>query len=146
MNWARLLAHVHGHIGWLAAAALLHPALILRDRRRRADAAVASGPLLASLTACLGFIVYGPYRERVRRPLFAETEAWGWMFERKEHVAFAAVALAWAGALAYAGALRADDAVRAPLRIAAHRAFVAASALAIVAATLGTCVAAVRGL
>ncbi|MDB5220684.1 MAG: hypothetical protein JWO86_8611, partial [Myxococcaceae bacterium] len=26
----RLMEHVHGHLGWLAAATLVHPAIVLR--------------------------------------------------------------------------------------------------------------------
>lgn len=142
----RLVAHVHGHLGWLAAAALVHPAIVLRRPERRAHLAVASATVLVTLGAALGVWLYPAYRESVRPLVFAASRALGLAFERKEHLAFGAVFLAWAGAAAYVGALRADPALRATLRRASHRAFVAAAVLAVAAATLGTAVAAHRGL
>jgi len=146
LDGARLLAHVHGHLGWLAVAALAHPALLLRGSTRRSTLTVALAPLLATVAAGTGFVVYGPYRARVKGPLFVEAEAWGWMFERKEHLAFAAVALAWAGAAAYLAAERSGEPAHGALRRASHRAFVAACALALVAAVIATLVASVREL
>jgi hypothetical protein len=137
----RVAEHVHGHLGWLAAAALLHPAILLRNPQRRAHLSIALATGFASAVGALGAGLYGPYRMRVKPHLFAEAPWVGLMFERKEHLAFGAVALTWAGALAYAGAIGADEEVRAPLRTFASRAFVVAAALAIATAALGTLVA-----
>jgi len=68
----------------------------------------------------------------------------GFLFERKEHLAFGAIFLAWAGAAAYAAAIGASDEVRGPLRSVAHWAFVAAALLAVATAALGTAVASFR--
>jgi hypothetical protein len=141
---ARTLEHVHGHLGWLAAAALVHPALLLRNPRRRADLAVAGAITLVTFAGALGAWLYGPYRDRLKQSIFIDAQAVGYLFERKEHLAFGAVLLAWAAALAYFGAARCSDDVRPPLRAIAHRAFVAAAILAIVSAGLGTAVASFR--
>ncbi|MDP9148378.1 MAG: hypothetical protein M3O36_00335, partial [Myxococcota bacterium] len=104
----RLEEHVHGHLGWLAVAALVHPAILLRGPRRRAHFAVGLAVALVSVTGALGVLLYGPYRDRLRQPLFARSAAIGYLFERKEHLAFGAFVFAWAGAIAYAAELRAD--------------------------------------
>jgi hypothetical protein len=141
LDTLRLLEHVHGHLGWLAAALLVHPAIVLRDRRRRAHLAVALSTAAVTIGAGLGVFLYGHYRERLKADLYASAPDLGQLFERKEHLAFGAVLLAWAGASAYFGAPRASAAVRATLRTTAFRAFVAASVLALVVAAMGTRVA-----
>ncbi|MDP9034166.1 MAG: hypothetical protein M3O50_05125 [Myxococcota bacterium] len=138
----RLEEHVHGHLGWLAAAALVHPAILLRRPRRRAHVAVGLAVALVSVTGVLGVLLYGPYRDTLRQPLFARSAGLGYLFERKEHLAFGALLLAWAGAIAYAAELRADGSLRDSLRRVAQFAFVAAAALAALTAALGTVVAA----
>ena len=137
----RLIEHVHGHAGWLSAAILVHPALVLRDRSRRAPWAVGLATTLATTTAAAGAWLYVSYRETLRQRIFVESPSIGYLFERKEHLAFAAVLLAWAGALAYVGAREADAELRFCLRTIAFRAFAASAALAIVVAVLGTWVA-----
>ena len=145
---ARVVAHVHGHLGWLAVALLVHPAVVLRTRgRARAGIAVGLATGLVSTTAAAGAWLYPVYRERVKGELFASAPTVGWLFERKEHLAFGAVLLAWAGAAAYVGSRRADDEVqRERLHVTSRRAFIAASALAFVTAVLGTIVASYRAL
>ena len=93
----RLLAELHGHLGWLAAAALVHPAILLSNPKRKAGLAVALASGLVSAGALSGALLYGTYRERIKPVLFAVSPTVGWMFERKEHLAFGAAALAWAG-------------------------------------------------
>ncbi len=141
----RLVAHVHGHLGWLAAAALVHPAVVLRRAERKAPWAVAASVVLVTLAAALGAWLYPSYRESLRPLVFLDARSLGLAFERKEHLAFGAVLLAWGGGAAYAASGRAEAATRVVLRRAAHRAFVAAAALAVVVAVLGTTVAVVRG-
>jgi hypothetical protein len=140
----RLTEHVHGHLGWLAAAALVHPAIVLRNVKRRAHLAVASSVTLVTLAAALGVLIYGPYRDRLRQNIFQTAPTYGWLFERKEHLAFAAVLLAWTGAIAYVGARYASGDLALTLRKVAFRAYVASAALALATATLGTLVAAYR--
>jgi hypothetical protein len=139
-----LLEHVHGHVGWLAAAALVHPAILLRDPRRRADLSVALATLLVTVVASAGFYLYGDYRERLKQGIFLKAPTIGWLFERKEHLAFGALALAWAGALSYLGARAATEPLRPKLRVLSHRAFVGAAVLSIAVAILGTIVASYR--
>lgn len=143
-DYARLVEHVHGHAGWLAVAALFHPAWLLRDLRRRADLSVGLSVGLLTAVAAGGVAFYGEYTTRLKQSIFLEVPSAGWMFERKEHLAFAAVALAWAGGAAYVAAKKADPDVRAPLRKAAWRAFQASFLFALMAAVIGTYVASVR--
>jgi hypothetical protein len=144
LDLVRLLEHVHGHAGWLAAAALLHPAILLRNPRRKAHLAVGLAVGVVTLTAGIGVYLYQPYRDRVKQALFIHAPSVGYLFERKEHLAFGAVLLAWAGGIAYLAAVRADEPLRAPLRVFAFRAFVLACALTVCTAVLGVAVAVVR--
>jgi hypothetical protein len=137
----RVGEHVHGHLGWLSAIALLHPAILLRRPRRFAHLSVVLAVTLVTVAAGLGVTLYTPYRETLRQPIFVERASIGFLFERKEHLAFGAVSFAWAGALAYFGALHVDGAACRSLRRAAHWAFIASAGLAIVTAVLGTIVA-----
>jgi hypothetical protein len=141
MDQARLLEHVHGHLGWLAAALLIHPAILLRRLRRRAHLAVALSASLVTLVGAAGVSMYSEYGLRIRQSLFLHAPRYGWLFERKEHLAFGAIALVWAGAAAYAGAERAEGELYDRLRVLSFRAFAAAAALAVIAAALGTAVA-----
>ncbi|MBV9945799.1 MAG: hypothetical protein JOZ69_03020 [Myxococcales bacterium] len=140
----RLKEHVHGHLGWLAALALAHPAILLRRIHCRAHWAVGLSAGIVTLAAALGAATYPAYRETLRQPIFAGARAIGYLFERKEHLAFGAVGLSWVGAVAYAVAPRADPVTRELLRRAAHRSFVAAALFGAAAAILGTLVAAYR--
>jgi len=144
MDPVRLAEHVHGHVGWLAAALVAHPAVLLRRAGRRAGASVALAVAVPSLAGALGVAIYGEYRDRLRQPIFAAAPRAGWLFERKEHLAFGAIVLAWCGACAYVAERRASPAGAATLRVVARRAFAASSLLAIAAAALGTWVAATR--
>jgi hypothetical protein len=137
----RLMEHVHGHLGWLAAATLLHPAIVLRSRTRRAHWAVGLSTAFVTVASSLGVWVYVAYRERLKQGIFQHAPVIGLMFERKEHLAFGAVVLAWAGAAAYFAAPRATPSTRETLRTIAFRAFCASAALAVLVALLGTIVA-----
>ena len=142
MDLLRLTEHVHGHLGWLAAALLLHPAIVLRDRKRRAHLAVGLSSAAVTIASAIGAWIYVAYRDQLRQAIFVSSPAIGLLMERKEHLAFASLVFAWAGAAAYFGAPRAkDDAMRTTLRTIAFRAFACAAALAIVVAILGTMVA-----
>ena len=141
----RLIEHVHGHLGWLSSAILLHPAIVLRSRTRRAGLAVGLATTFVTVAAAMGAWLYVAYRERLKQGIFQHAPSIGLLFERKEHLAFGAVVLAWAGAAAYFAAPRASGALRERLRTIAFRAFAAAAALSIVVAVLGTIVAVYRG-
>jgi hypothetical protein len=137
----RIIEHVHGHLGWLAVAALIHPAVVLRDRARRAHLAVGLATGLLTVAAGLGARLYVDYREALRRSVFLSSPTIGLLMERKEHLAFGAVVLGWAGAAAYVGARWSEGELRASLRTVAFRAYVGAAILAAVVAVLGTVVA-----
>jgi hypothetical protein len=138
----RSLEHVHGHLGWLSVGALLHPAILLRNAKRRARLAVALATSLVFVTALLGGCVYPVYRERIKQHLFIEAPRIGWMFERKEHLAVGAVALSLVGCLAHLGLpWISDEASKQTMARLAHRAFVLAFALALLVAVLGVSVA-----
>jgi hypothetical protein len=142
----RVLEHVHGHLGWLTSAALLHPAILLRRTNRKAHLSVALATGFVTVTGGLGLWIYEPYRVRIKQSIFLEARWVGFLFERKEHLAFGAIVLAWAGATAYTLALEKPDTLRQPLRTFAHRAFVASCSLALLAAALGTAVASFKSL
>jgi hypothetical protein len=140
----RVQEHVHGHVGWLAALALVHPAILLRRTKRKAHLSVVLATAVATLTGVMGVVMYGDYRDRLRQHIFQQAPIMGFLFERKEHLAFGAIFLAWAGALSYFGATRLEGQPREHLRRAAHWSFVAAAALCVVTAVLGTMVAAFK--
>jgi hypothetical protein len=142
----RVFAHIHGHAGWLAAAALLHPAILLRRPARRAHLSVSLATAFVTFAAALGVSIYADYSTRLRQAIFVGAPQIGWLFERKEHLAFGAVLFAWSGAAAYVAALHAAEPLRAPLRTFAWRAYAAAAGLAGVVAVIGTIVAAYRSL
>jgi hypothetical protein len=141
----RVLEHVHGHLGWLGVAALLHPAILLRNPKRRARLSVALATGLVLATALFGVGIYPLYRERIKQHIFIEAPRLGWMFERKEHLAVGAVAFALAGCLSHLTLpLFADGELKRTMAILAHRAFVVAFVLALLVASLGVAVASYR--
>jgi hypothetical protein len=141
----RLLERVHGHLGWLSVGALLHPAILLRQRRRRARLSVSLATGLVAVTALLGAYIYPSYRDRIKQHLFIEAPKLGWMFERKEHLAVGAVAFALVGWVShFALPLVAGGGGEQSLARLAHWAFVLAFAFALVAAVLGVSVASYR--
>lgn len=143
MMLLRLLERVHGHLGWLAAAALLHPAIVLRRPRRRARLAAVLSALFATAAGGLGAFIYADYSRTLRRAMYVASPRYGLLFERKEHLAFAAIALAWAGCALHLTA-HDDDPAAATRARAAHYAFVAAFALTALVAAMGTVIASFR--
>lgn len=141
LDTSRLFEHVHGHLGWLGAALLAHPAILLRDPRRRADLAVLSATAIVTVTAGLGCWLYVAYRAELKRAIFIDAPEVGLLFERKEHLAVGAVLLAWSGCAAYLGARSASAPMKPWLRTIAFRSFVASAVLTAVVALLGTIVA-----
>jgi hypothetical protein len=126
----------------MAAAALLHPAIVLRNRKRRAHLAVGLSVGFVTLVGAMGAWIYEPYRDRLKQSIFLHAPNIGFLFERKEHLAFGSIGLAWAGAIAYVVATRmSDDKTRTTLRTVAFHAFAYSAALAIGTAVLGTIVA-----
>ena len=137
---ARAVAHVHGHLGWLAALALLHPAWLLRRPRRRALAAALAATLVATATAALGILLYPTYRQSLKPGLLSAAPIAAALFERKEHLGIGALVLAWVG-LALHGLWCRDRPGAASLARAAFAAYVGAAGFAVVTAVLGVVVA-----
>ena len=137
----RLVEHVHGHLGWLAVAILVHPAIVLRKTGRRAHLAVGLSTAILTLASGIGLFIYVAYRDQLKQRIFQEASSMGLLFERKEHLAFGAVMLTWAGCIAYVAAMRAPPPLRKTLWTIAFRAYVGAAALAALVAVLGTLVA-----
>jgi len=95
MLW-RLLESVHGHLGILATLALLHPAILLRKGKVMSFGrkwATALSALLVSSAFGFGLLIYGEYRLVVKREIFNRSEGIGMLFETKEHLAYAVLAL-----------------------------------------------------
>ncbi len=142
MFW-RIFESIHGHLGVLSLAALVHPALLLRrgkplTSRNRWAVGLSTGFALAVYGT--GIAMYGAYRALVKRHLFADSIRAGLLFETKEHLAVVVVGLATGAAIAALLAPRRAAHVR---RTAAL--FYALAALAaLVVVALGTQVANVR--
>jgi hypothetical protein len=138
----RVLEHVHGHLGVLAAAALWHPAILLRNLRRRAPLSAALATTLISVAAAPGFYLYPSYRSSLKQRLFLHAPRIGWLFERKEHLAVGALALAWTGLIAHLLLSRQlPGTVNASLARTAHLAYVGAAVLSTVVVIIGVTVA-----
>lgn len=137
----RIFEHLHGHAGWLAVALLSHPAIVLRRTLRRAHLAVILAVVWTSLVFAVGAFLYPAYRDELRPAIFRSAPQVGLTFERKEHLAFVVLALAWTGAIAYFGSWRAEGKSRETLHRFAHRTFVVAAVLAFLVASFGTYVA-----
>ncbi len=139
-TWLRVGQAVHGHLGWLAVAALVHPALLLRRPGAVPRWAVLAAVGLTTLVVAGGAALYPTYRTEVRPGLFALSPAAGWWFERKEGLAVLVLSLAWTGGVAAWLVGRPLDG-RTSLRRTAALAFTLAAVGAGVCATAGTAVA-----
>jgi hypothetical protein len=138
----RVLERIHGHLGWLSVAALLHPAILLANPRRRARLSVLLATGFVVATGLLGAYVYPEYRARLKQHIFIEAPTLGWLFERKEHLAVGAVAFALAGCLAHLSLpVFTDDETKRTIARLAHRAFVVAFVLAVFVGVFGVTVA-----
>jgi hypothetical protein len=140
----QLVARAHAVVAWLATLALVVAApRLIRRRRDRVTVAITSLAALGiTLAGGLGVLLDAAYRAQLRQRLFVRSPALGWLFERKEHLAFGAIALAWC-ALTTAAAARLT---RAPERAgdldrAARLAAIAAAALAVAASVMSAIVA-----
>jgi branched-subunit amino acid transport protein len=143
MLLTRVLEAVHGHVGVLAAAALLHPAILMRKGKtlsRGARYSIVLSTLFAVSAFALGIFIYEDYRTSVKRALFGLNMQAGYLFETKEHLAYAVVTLSVGAACC---ALMAPNKDR-HLRTAAAAAYLTAALLATTVAGLGTYVAAIH--
>ncbi len=139
----RLLESVHGHVGVLAMAALLHPALILwsgRPLSRNARIALGASVALVLTAFALGLTIYPAYREQVKADLFRADVRAGLLFETKEHLAWVSLISALGAGVA---ALAAPPKAIAIRRIAG-RVFLGSAIACALTAALGTWVASVH--
>lgn len=138
----RVLERVHGHLGWLAVAALVHPAIVLRNPKRRARLSVVLTTIMVALTWGLGAWIYPEYRARIKQHIFIELPKLGWMFERKEHLAVGVGVFTLVGCIAHLSAPQfEDESTRVTIAKLAHRSFVVACVLAAIVGVLGVSVA-----
>ena len=90
----RTLAKAHGALAWASVAALVVAlVLVWSGRRALAGWAVPVAAALGVATFVTGVGLHGPFQGRLRQRLFLASETLGWLFERKEHAAFGALAL-----------------------------------------------------
>lgn len=96
-----LVTTLHGLVGVLALALLLHPVITLGRRPRPTWGTRFTADLAALLLVAVfavGWWTYPTYRRKVKPPLLIEDHpAWLW-FESKEHLAAMATVLAVSGA------------------------------------------------
>ncbi len=140
----RLLQSIHGHLGMLAAAALIHPAIVLRRGKPlgyRARWAVSLSTLFTVLAYSAGIAIYADYRNLVKRALFHTNLNAGMLFETKEHLALAVVCLALGALTAALVAPREATALRRSAAIV----YALAAALCLLTGALGMYVSSVRG-
>jgi hypothetical protein len=138
----RVAEHIHGHMGWLSAAALLHPAILLRNPKRRAKLAVSLTTAFVTASGLLGAWIYPEYRSRLKQAIFIHTPTIGWLFERKEHLAVGAIGFAWIGCIAHLSARSfEDESLQRTVSVLAHRAYVISVVLCLAVACIGIVVA-----
>jgi hypothetical protein len=144
MTGLRLLETIHGHLGVLAAAALLHPAILLRKGRPLSPGlrlALTLSTLTVVLAFATGLWIYPAFRGDVRPLLFRASIRAGFLFETKEHLAYAVIATALGGcACAWAAPREARQ-----LRRAAAVSYAVSALLCLVTVGLGSYVASVQG-
>lgn len=137
----RLIERSHGHIGVLAAAAVLHPAILLRNPKRKAPLSVALATALLTLAGFMGAYVYPLYRVKLKQDIFLHADRIGWMFERKEHLAVGAIGFAWIGCTAYFSKSRFNETDRPAIARIAWLSFMASFAMTTAVALIGLFVA-----
>jgi hypothetical protein len=139
------LARVHGVLAWIAIVALGAALIAMWKRPGVARALVPAAALSGGLAFASGVALHLPFQSKLRQPLFLMSNLLGWLFERKEHVAFGALALLVCGLSAWIGAWRAagrDDEIAAHLRRASMTALCGALAFEVLAAAVSVAAAA----
>jgi hypothetical protein len=97
-----LLERIHGHLGWLGVALMVHPVLTLGRPGRPSRATRTAAWLAAALVtlpSTMGWLLYPTYRTKVKPGLLVDALPYAMAFETKEHLALMTLALAWGGAL-----------------------------------------------
>lgn len=144
MTALRLLETLHGHFGVLAAAALLHPAILMRKGKplsRGTRLSVSLTTLLTAIAFVSGLYIYGDYVHEVRAGLFHANERAGLLFETKEHLAFGAFATALGAGLCALFAPKSATEVRRACALV----YAISAAMCLLTVALGSYVASVHG-
>jgi hypothetical protein len=139
-----LVAQAHAVVAWVATAALAAalPLLIRARKSRLALAASAAAAIAVTLAGVLGVLLEATYRSRIRQRLFVRSPSLGWLFERKEHLAFGAILLAWCALSTMIAAQISRDPRRSgDLHAAARLAGIASAGLALAASVMAAIVA-----
>jgi hypothetical protein len=102
----RRIASIHGALAWLSAALLVAAAILLARRKRGAPRGLpltvaATATALITTSSAVGMLLHEPYQRRLRQRIFVQSAPLGWLFERKEHLAFGALCLAWCALAAF---------------------------------------------
>lgn len=93
MTGLRALSQVHAAVAWAAVVALGAAIVGVGWRIRRAWIGAAIAGALGAGAFATGAMLHLPFQGKLRQKLFLMSSSLGWLFERKEHVAFGAVAL-----------------------------------------------------
>ena len=136
----RAIARLHALCAWIATAALIAAAVVhARGASRKLAAQLGAAAMgLALVAGALGMALHDGYRARLRQRLFLASTSLGWLFERKQHLAFGAVLLAVAGAALTTVTRRVEarpgnEALAHELRRGASAAWIASALLALCA-------------
>lgn len=108
------LVQAHGAFAWCGIVALIAALSVSRGGRRGANspsvvrlrafvALLGIGVVSGGAAFVTGAWLHAPFQNRLRQKLFLASSALGWLFERKEHVAFGALALLGCAACAAIG-------------------------------------------
>jgi hypothetical protein len=139
-----LVAQAHAVVAWIATAALaVALPLLIRARASRVTLAVSAAAAIAvTFAAGLGVLLDATYRSRIRQKLFVRSPSLGWLFERKEHLAFGAILLAWCALSTLLAAQISRDPRRASdLHAASRLAAITSAGLALAASVMAAIVA-----
>ncbi len=139
----RWIERLHAVLAWAATIALIVTAWLgARSEGTRRAVRVAGVTAVGLVLAAggLGLALHNPYRARLRQRLFLDSLELGWLFERKQNAAFAAVLLA-VSALATCVQLERGGAGARDLRRSATLAWTASAALALAASVASAIVA-----
>ncbi len=134
---------LHGHLGLLAAIALLHPAITLgpgRALRPGTRWSVGLATALVTATVLGGWWLYPGYRAADKPRLLQEAFGVAMLFETKEHLAFYALVLAWGGCALVFGTGSPARPMSPASRRTARLCFGASAGLAVTVGVLGSIV------
>lgn len=146
VNELLVLQKVHGHVALLGIALAFHPFFALRRARRPSRTVRLSGYLATGFAIAmnvLGWIVYPPYREEIKKDLYLAEPFWGDLFEVKEHWAWYSMTLAVAGGVLMW--LARDPVLARELRQPIRWTYALSGLLAIAVAVFGILISSIRG-